>query len=162
MTVFLANWRSWPGPRVWYAPYNAASRAFMRALRAAVERVRAPRGAAIERASIDVELAACDASRAEAIARELMTALGALPLEMPVSVGVAPNKLLAKLASSRTKPPLPTRVRVLVVRTAANVAALLERPPAHKLPGLGAKARALATLLDDLGTMSAPPSAASL
>ena len=74
----------------------------------------------------------------------------------------APNKLLAKLASSRTKPPLPTRVRVLVVRTAADVAALLERTPAHKLPGLGARARALATLPDDLGTTSAPPSAASL
>merc|ERR1712185_491187 len=27
-----AYWRTWPGPRVWYGPYNAASRAWFAAL----------------------------------------------------------------------------------------------------------------------------------
>ena len=43
-----AYWRDWPGPRVWYGPYNRASRQLMAALR----RLSAP-GAVLESASID-------------------------------------------------------------------------------------------------------------
>ena len=46
-----AYWRQWPGPRIWYGPYNEASRELHAALRAAVADVAA--GAPIERASVD-------------------------------------------------------------------------------------------------------------
>lgn len=49
-------------------------------------------------------------------------------------MGIAPNKLLAKLASGRAKPN-----GVCTVLTGADVGALLEALPAARMPGCGGK-----------------------
>ena len=137
-----AYWRQWPGPRIWYGPYNEASRELHAALRDAVADV-VGAGAPIERASVDevyvdVSGAAADLAAAERIAHALRERTRSLGL--PLSIGVAPSRLLAKLASNRAKL---AADGVFVVH---DPAALLAATPAHKLPGLGTKADALRQL----------------
>ena len=52
-----AYWREWPGPRIWYGPYNAASRELFAALAAALREI-APH-AIIERASMTRRSSTC-------------------------------------------------------------------------------------------------------
>jgi hypothetical protein len=93
-------------------------------------------GVVIEKASIDeayVQLPASSilataAPAAAAAVRDLVKRR----LDIVLSVGAAHNKLLAKLASVASKPN-----GVLVVATEQDVAALLARTPAAKLPGCG-------------------------
>ena len=97
--VMHAFCRDWPGPRVRYGPYNAASREFFDALADALTAT----GAAIERGSIDeayVELAR-PRDPAAFCGRLRAAVEGATGLR--VTVGCGPNKLLAKLASSAAK-----------------------------------------------------------
>eukprot|EP00966_Prymnesium_polylepis_P029649 688935-Prymnesium_polylepis.1 len=173
-------WRDWPGPRIWYGPYNAASRQLFAALGTALATV-APR-ATVERASIDeayVDLtldasaAACQPGgeppmsealfgAAERAAHALIAALDASGIDLKVSVGVAPNKLLAKLASGRAKG---SASRACVLHDATDVEALLRETAAAKLPGLGSKkaeleAAGLATAVD-LRRLSVPELQAS-
>ena len=93
--------QDWPGPRVRYGPYNAASREFFDALADALTATGG--GAAIERGSIDeafVELAR-PRDPAAFCGRLRAAVEGATGLR--VTVGCGPNKLLAKLASSAAK-----------------------------------------------------------
>ena len=115
-----AYWRQWPGPRTWYGPYQCASRELFRTLRTCLDTI-APR-ATLERASIDegfIEVKrAGDAlgefpsgefpseeplDADERLAEALAEALRRSGLGLPVSIGVGPNKMLAKLASGRAK-----------------------------------------------------------
>ena len=171
-----AFWRAWPGPRIWYGKYHAASRELFAALRAALREVGSSE-ACLERASIDeafIDVSAAVATLADpleaatAIAHRLLEALASSALQLRMSVGVAPNKLLAKLASTRAKlmphATIATAAakrgdednaemtgtmraaavgRVFSVRDDEDVAALLHSTKASKLPGLGAKAEAL-------------------
>jgi len=156
--VMHAYWRDWPGPRTWYAPYQAASRELFAALRAAVDATPAA-GAVIERGSIDeafIQITAAAAAAAgmadalalaDMVARTLPAAI-ASAVNLPVCCGVAPNKLLAKLATTRAKAPAGAagaagETRVWSVRCDADAEALLGATAAAKLPGLGSKGDAL-------------------
>ena len=140
-----AYWRAWPGPRIWYGPYHAASRELFSALSNAIETV-VP-GSVLERASIDecyIELTKAVGGsllRAESLAHSLLAAVRASGLTLPLSIGVGENKLCAKLASGRAKA---TRAAdaaggVWCARTEQETEALLTATPASKLPGLGPK-----------------------
>lgn len=150
--------RQWPGPRVCYARYNAASRELFAALRAAMDEY-AP-GSVLERASIDeayVELtdaalggadgagrAAAAEAAAAAIARRIRERA-----RLPVSVGLARTKALAKLASSAVKPSAQTpseRAAVRAVWTGAEEEVLLQQSAPTKLPPLSGRGESLAAL----------------
>ena len=144
-----AYWRDWPGPRIWYGPYNKASRQLFRALQAAVDVV-APLSiverSSIDEAYVDVTRAAHGSVlEAEAIAKRLLEAVRASGLDLPLSVGVSENKLLAKLASNRAKA---TRADdaaggVYAVCDAGAIEDVLSETAASKLPGLGSRKEAL-------------------
>jgi nucleotidyltransferase/DNA polymerase involved in DNA repair len=138
--------------RVSYKPYRQASEALMALLRAL------PGAAVVERASIDeaflLPAAAAAAAedddgglRAAVALASAARAAAASQLGLILSAGVAPNKLLSKLASAAAKP---DGTRVLA--TERDAAALLERVPAWRLPGAGG---ALASRLDALGIATA-------
>ena len=144
-----AYWREWPGPRIWYGPYNAAPRELFAALAAALREI-APH-AIIERASIDeafVDLSLDAAAvsvepldeqlfgAAEQMGLALHTALERSGISLPVSIGIAPNKLLAKLCSNRAKG---SESGVCMLHNAAEIDDLLAETRACKLPGLGSK-----------------------
>ncbi|EFN58875.1 hypothetical protein CHLNCDRAFT_140768 [Chlorella variabilis] len=134
-----------PGGRVSYQPYRELSARMMRLLRAL------PWAAVVEKASIDEAYlllqpgpgAAADADEEEesvspqAALQRAHEAKAAVQqqLGMCVSVGVAPSRLLAKLASAAAKP---DGVRLVADQQAALH--LLSQTPAHKLPGYGGKA----------------------
>ena len=129
------------GQRVSYRPYLAASSELHGTLASAelasilVGSDRAD-GVVVEKASIDeayVQLPtgsdlATDGARYAEIVRDVVKERCGLV----VSVGVAHNKLLAKLANNAAKPD-----GVRVVTSRADVADLLRDTPAHKLPGCG-------------------------
>ena len=69
---------------------------------------------------------------AERVAREIQEDL-ARTLRLPASIGVAPNRLVAKIASDQAKP---GGIRVVPPET---VAAFLEPLPARAVPGIGPK-----------------------
>lgn len=128
------------GQRVSYRPYLAASHE-LHGLLASAELAREVsddgfNGVAVEKASIDeayVQLPTgsdlrVDGARCADVIRDVVKAR----LGMVVSVGVAHNKLLAKLAAAAAKP---DGRRVIVSRE--DIAHLLASAPAHKLPGCG-------------------------
>ena len=136
--------RDWPGPRVRYGPYNAASREFFDALADALTATGG--GAAIERGSIDeafVELAMMPRDPAAFCGRLRAAVEGATGLR--VTVGCGPNKLLAKLASSAAKG---TDAAVRVVDGGAAVERLLAASPASRLPGLSKPPAGAKTICD--------------
>ena len=142
--------QDWPGPRVRYAPYHAASREFFDALADALTATGG--GAAIERGSIDeafVELAMMPRDPAAFCGRLRAAVEGATGLR--VTVGCGPNKLLAKLASSAAKG---TDAAVRVVDGGAAVDHLLAASPASRLPGLS-KPPAGAKTISDLRACAA-------
>jgi len=168
-----AFWRKWPGPRVNYRPYQAASRRLFAALDQALAEADAQSQGSrvtVERASVDecfVDVSAlCGGSlmRGRQLAAALQESLRRSS-GFRVTAGCARNRLLAKLASSAAK----SRNgggRVLAVLeeqaepcsrdgTAEAVPAgegftaqtdLLRGLPATKLPGLGGKGPELAAL----------------
>ena len=129
------------GQRVSYRPYLAASSELhgtlasteLASILAGSDRAD---GVVVEKASIDeayVQLPtgsdlATDGARCAEIVRDVVKERCGLV----VSVGVAHNKLLAKLANNAAKPD-----GVRVVTSHADVADLLRDTPAHKLPGCG-------------------------
>ena len=168
-------WRDWPGPRVFYGPYNAASRELFRAISDTLVHVMGPGVASsciIERSSVDEAFIDCTAAAmaelplhsppgglvlaAERIAQRLAQRLQNASLRLPLSIGVAHNKLLAKLASGRAKALRATDEAggVWCVRGSYELELLLSNTPAKKLPGLGSResslARAGATSVADL------------
>ncbi|KAF8054947.1 Poli [Scenedesmus sp. PABB004] len=168
-----------PDGRVSYRPYREASAALLRLLRG----LPPPAGglvAEVERGSIDEAFLAVrldppggggvvpaqdapawvaahpgavwDLSRGEAVAVALRGAARS-QLGLVVSVGVAPNKLLAKLASRAAKPD-----GVRVVGSVAHVQALLAAAPVDRLPGAGARRGRASSPADP--RRSRPPAAA--
>ena len=149
-----AYWREWPGPRIWYGRYNQASRDLIAALRA----LKGVAGAKLERASIDeayVDVTSATAGSVDEgvlIARSLLSRTSHIGL--PLSVGVGPNRLLAKLCSMRAKVEPSSsggggggaEAHVYAVRGGLDVAALLSETSARKLPSLGSKADALTAM----------------
>ena len=99
--VLHAFSRDWPGPRVRYGPYNAASREFFDALADALTATGA--GAAIERGSIDEAFVELEKPRDPAAFCGRLRAAVEGATGLRVTVGCGPNKLLAKLASSAAK-----------------------------------------------------------
>jgi DNA polymerase-4 len=129
-----------PGGRVSYLPYQKASADFFRLLRALPWA-----GAVVEKGSIDeayigisvgAQEAAPTAAAGRALAQQLRDRVQQ-ELGLAASVGVAPNRLLAKLASRLAKPPASG---VHVLWTAEEVDAALGACPPSRLPGLGGKA----------------------
>lgn len=107
-------------------------------------------GPQVETASIDelyLEASEAVADRgggkagAQALAEEVFSAVST-ELELPCSVGVAPNKLMAKVASGWVKP----RGRTVFARQ--DLPGLLENLPLEKIPGIG---RRLSVHLGALG-----------
>jgi nucleotidyltransferase/DNA polymerase involved in DNA repair len=111
-----AYWREWPGPRIWYGHYHAASRELFAALRAALAAVVGSDGYTLERASVDeayIDVSAA-ASRAGAfadvgghgldsavgIARRVLAQLATSELKLRISVGTARGPLLAGLVAN--------------------------------------------------------------
>lgn len=141
------------GGFVSYQPYLDHSASFVRTVRAAVADV----AATVENASIDevfVELRVGDVGGgdvalsvgrgvADFIARRCLS-----ELDLSVSVGVAGNRLLAKLASVAAKP-----AGVRVVYAGEDTDALLRETPASKLPRCGT--REVAARLAELGISTA-------
>ncbi len=137
--------------RLSYKPYRVASDALMTLLRAL------PGASVVEKASIDEAFLlpaltdAADADdgglRAAVALAAAARAAAAAQLGLVLSAGVAPNKLLAKLASASAKP---DGTRVLARE--ADAGDLLERVPAWRLPGAGG---ALAARLHALGIATA-------
>ena len=128
------------GQRVSYRPYLAASHE-LHSLLASADLAREVsrdgfNGVAVEKASIDeayVQLPTgsdlrVDGARCADVIRDVVKAR----LGIVVSVGVAHNKLLAKLAGASAKP---DGRRVIVSRE--DIADLLASTPAHELPGCG-------------------------
>ena len=128
------------GQRASYRPYLAASHE-LHGLLASAELARDVsgdgfNGVAVEKASIDeayVQLPTgsdlrVDGARCADVIRDVVKAR----LGIVVSVGVAHNKLLAKLAAASAKP---DGRRVIVSRE--DIADLLASTPAHELPGCG-------------------------
>ena len=164
--------RDWPGPRVNYSRYNAASREFFAAFEDAL-RGRSP---VVERASIDEGYAEVEPTGAAA-ARALCVAVKAAverATKLTVSVGCGPNKLLAKLASAAAKG---TADAVEVLDGGAAVAAFLAATPAARLPGVVAaegscadhfkvakdeKTRAKCRGVDAAAVAAKPPASASV
>ncbi len=95
----------------------------------------------VQRNSIDegyLDLAPCrlaDASAVERAVRSLQSRIWD-ELRIPVSMGIASNKLVAQIASKLRKP------RGFVVVPPGGEAAFLEGLPVGKLPGIGAKTEA--------------------
>ena len=89
-------------------------------------------GLSLDEAFLDVTASIGALGAAEHIAREIKTRIRSRT-ELTASVGVAPNKLVAKIASALRKPD-----RLVVVRP-EDVTALLDPLPIRKLFGLGAK-----------------------
>eukprot|EP00873_Tetraselmis_striata_P016682 jgi/Tetstr1/436946/TSEL_025718.t1 len=173
-----AFWRKWPGPRVNYRHYNAASRSMLTHVAAILAD---GGGAVVEKASIDEvyvdATGACGGCLAAGgrLGERIQAAL-ASSLGLRVSVGAARNKLLAKLASTAAKvpaslpPPLAGAglsasggaLRLCVVDDPGSraVEALLEHTAAAKLPGLGTRRAQLAaagiTSAASLQAMSTP------
>jgi len=181
-----AYWREWPGPRIWYGPYHAASRQLFTALRSALRAV-VPEYADLaifERASIDeayLDVTQCclrlgqGSSQemlllaAEQLAQDLHRELGRSDIGLPVTIGVAANKLCSKLASSTAKREMSNGAsgcHVRALRNEQDLKALLQRTPANKLPGLGSKGCILegigAKCIADLQNFSAEQLQASL
>ncbi len=89
-------------------------------------------GLSLDEAFLDVTDSLSALGSAEHIAREIKQRIRART-ELTASVGVAPNKLVAKIASDLRKPD------GLVIVRADEVTALLDPLPIRKLFGLGAK-----------------------
>jgi DNA polymerase-4 len=89
-------------------------------------------GLSLDEAFLDVSDSTSALGSAEHIAREIKQRIRART-ELAASVGVAPNKLVAKIASDLRKPD------GLVIVRADEVTALLDPLPIRKLFGLGAK-----------------------
>jgi len=89
-------------------------------------------GLSLDEAFLDVSDSMSALGSAEHIAREIKLRIRART-ELTASVGVAPNKLVAKIASDLRKPD------GLVIVRADEVTALLDPLPIRKLFGLGAK-----------------------
>lgn len=104
-----AFWRKWPGPRVDYRPYNAASVRMFKALNDSLACMSSP-SVAVEKASVDEcyldATAACGGclDRGQELAAKLRNAIKAA-CGLRVSIGCARNRLLAKLASAAAKKP---------------------------------------------------------
>lgn len=119
--------------------YTAASRALWPMFTALSEKVEM---ASVDEAFIDISdpRRGADWAWARQEALRLQTRI-AETVGLPCSVGVAPNKLLAKFASDLKKP------RGITVIRPEDVAPLLDRAPVEALCGVGRKtARALAVL----------------
>ena len=140
--VMHAFCRDWPGPRVRYGPYNAASREFFDAL---ADALAATGGGAIERGSIDEAFVELEKPRDPAAFCGRLRAAVEGATGLRVTVGCGPNKLLAKLASSAAKG---TDAAVRVVDGAAAVEDLLARSPASRLPGLSQPPAGATTICD--------------
>lgn len=143
--------RRWPGPRVWYGPYQAVSREMFASLRRLLDEKLLSGQAVLERTSVDeafLELfdGAADGclERGAALGRYLADELRK-ELGVQVSVGVARNRLLAKLGSVAAKPPRGDGLR-LVDDSEASVDRLLEETPITRLPGLGGREEQLTSL----------------
>jgi hypothetical protein len=135
--------QDWPGPRVRYGPYNAASREFFDALADALTATGG--GAAIERGSIDEGFVELEKPRDPAAFCGRLRAAVESATGLRVTVGCGPNKLLAKLASSAAKG---TDAAVRVVDGAAEVEDLLAASPASRLPGLSQPPAGAKTISD--------------
>ncbi|CAJ1398512.1 unnamed protein product, partial [Effrenium voratum] len=141
--------RRWPGPRVWYGPYQSVSREIFAKLQEILARENV--SFVLERISVDeafldvtgsVASLAHAAELAQDLARELKSSVG-----VSLSAGVACNKLLAKLGSVAAKPPKGSGCCVVDSPQAAQ--RLLAATPAPRVPGLGAKAPQLEQLQVD-------------
>ena len=112
-------------------------------------------GISLDEAFLDVTASIGAIGTAEHIAREIKR-LVRLRTELTASVGVAPNKLVAKIASALRKPD------GLVVVGQADVRALLDPLPVRKLFGLGPKTvpRVEAVGIRTLGELSRAASGA--
>ena len=141
--VIHAFCRDWPGPRVRYGPYNAASREFFDALADALAATGG--GASIERGSIDEGYVELEKPRDPAAFCGRLRAAVESATGLRVTVGCGPNKLLAKLASSAAKG---TDARVRVVDGGAAVERLLAASPASRLPGLSKPPAGAKTICD--------------
>eukprot|EP00928_Gymnodinium_smaydae_P017359 TRINITY_DN16631_c0_g2_i1.p1 TRINITY_DN16631_c0_g2~~TRINITY_DN16631_c0_g2_i1.p1 ORF type:complete len:986 (+),score=147.52 TRINITY_DN16631_c0_g2_i1:347-2959(+) len=133
--------RKWPGPRVWYGPYTQSSREVFHFLRSYLDDALGDASAyVLERASIDevyVDVTAAAAGSLDfalALCQRLVPALQE-SLGIRSSVGIARNRLLAKLASMAAKPPA-SGFRTI---HDGDVDELLRSFNASKLPGLGGK-----------------------
>ena len=127
-----AYWRQWPGPRIWYGPYNKASRQLFRALQAAVDVV-APLSiverSSIDEAYVDVTRAAHGSVlEAEAIAKRLLEAVRASGLDLPLSVGVSSSGAGSTAAAAAAVPAC-ARSRTTPSSAAAASAAASATPP---------------------------------
>lgn len=178
--------RRWPGPRVWYGPYSAASREVFALLRRAATQ-RLGEGFVLERASIDEAYLDVSSATAGCLLRgaELASHFMEVFKEagMSVSVGVSRNRLLAKLSSLAAKPPKGKGIAVTEEdevqqempqylppgASMQRASELLRSTPAARLPGCGGRADRLAELgletvsqLQGLGSAAAVEAALGL
>lgn len=143
--VMHAFCRDWPGPRVRYSPYNAASREFFDALDVALRNASGGEVPAIERWSIDEGFVELAKPRDPAAFCSQVRAAVESATGLRVTVGCGPNKLLAKLASSAAKG---TPAAVRIVDGDAAVETLLSDSPASRLPGLSNPPASAKTICD--------------
>ena len=111
-------------------------------------------GLSLDEAFLDVTASQALLGNPVAIAQRIKARIRELT-GLSASVGVAPNKLIAKIASDLKKPD------GLTVVTAATVQATLDPLPVRKLPGLGGKtgARVEAAGIVTLGQLRCAPDA---
>jgi DNA polymerase IV len=112
--------------------YRRYSRMFKEAVRAIAPEIE-DRG--IDEIYVDLSGLAADWSRAKEVARAIQSAVREAT-GLSCSIGVAPNKLLAKFASELDKP------GGLTVLTEADIASRVWPQPARKINGVGPKAAA--------------------
>eukprot|EP00931_Biecheleriopsis_adriatica_P055698 TRINITY_DN32992_c0_g1_i1.p1 TRINITY_DN32992_c0_g1~~TRINITY_DN32992_c0_g1_i1.p1 ORF type:complete len:1112 (+),score=185.85 TRINITY_DN32992_c0_g1_i1:113-3448(+) len=137
--------RRWPGPRVWYGPYQSVSRemfAFLnQRLRERLQGNFVLERVSIDEAYLDVSTAMLGSLEAgEELARSLVRDLKE-EMDVCVSVGIARSRLLSKLGSVAAKPPKGNGL--LLVR---DTEALLQSTPVTRLPGCGGRGEQLQAL----------------
>lgn len=141
--------RRWPGPRVWYGPYNQFSRRVFSFLRAYLAQ-ECVHGAVLEKASIDeafVDVTDCvegSLERGAALARGLAD-LFLREVGIRASIGVGTNRLISKMASVAAKPPA-DGICIVGGHGHGSCSDLLARTPAFKLPGFGGRTSDFARL----------------
>ncbi|CAE8627988.1 unnamed protein product [Polarella glacialis] len=141
--------RRWPGPRVWYGPYMSTSREMFTLLRQKLDEDLAGKYV-LERASVDeayldvTDSTGSSLDAGAALARRI-TAFLHEAMGVCISVGVARNRLLAKLASVAAKPPQGDGLRV-IEDSEESAQMLLQSTPVTRLPGCGSRGEQLASL----------------